>query len=61
MKVIMFGATGYLGSAISHALIRNGHIVVGVTRNAEQARKLLAEEGAPLLRSVSTSLVLTGF
>lgn len=47
MKVIMFGATGYLGSAISHALIRNGHIVVGVTRNAEQARKLLAEEVIP--------------
>ncbi|CAG7855048.1 SubName: Full=Uncharacterized protein {ECO:0000313/EMBL:CCA72510.1} [Serendipita indica DSM 11827] len=36
-----------LGSAISHALIRNGHIVVGVTRNAEQARKLLAEEVIP--------------
>lgn len=54
MKVIIFGATGYVGlpvgtyttlskyldthSSLAHSLIRNGHVVVGVSRNTAKSR-----------------------
>jgi len=64
MKVIIFGATGYLGLPIgksflkasrrlpyslltlAHALVRNGHVVVGVSRTAAKNNLLLANESA---------------
>ena len=44
MKVLVTGATGYVGSAAAEALRRAGHGVVGLARSAESARKLEAAE-----------------
>lgn len=40
MRVLVTGATGYLGSAISAALGRDGHDVVGTARTSERAAEL---------------------
>ena len=42
-NVLVFGATGQQGGAVTRALIKNGHRVVGLTRNAnsEKAKALI--------------------
>jgi len=47
MKVLIFGATGFIGNDAALALIRAGHEVIGTTRSAESARKLEAAEITP--------------
>jgi nucleoside-diphosphate-sugar epimerase len=47
MKVIVFGATGFIGHEIALALARAGHTVIGTTRSAESAKKLESEEIIP--------------
>ncbi|KAG8803192.1 hypothetical protein FRC17_006227, partial [Serendipita sp. 399] len=49
MKVIVFGATGYVGSSVANALVRTGHIVYGVSRSKENAATLRANEIIPLV------------
>ncbi|KAI0782890.1 NAD(P)-binding protein [Abortiporus biennis] len=60
MKVLVLGASGLIGSAVAQALVRGGHIVYGLTRTEEKAKKLASEEVIPLIGDVSdTSKWLT--
>src|SRR5438132_6383291 len=40
LRVFITGAAGYLGGAIASRLVRAGHEVYGMTRNAERAAQL---------------------
>jgi nucleoside-diphosphate-sugar epimerase len=42
MKVLVLGASGFIGSAVTHAFVRAGHIVWGQTRSQETADSLFA-------------------
>ncbi|SCU81060.1 LADA_0B10990g1_1 [Lachancea dasiensis] len=42
MKVFMTGASGYVGSAVAHELLTNGHTVLALTRSKEAAAKVQA-------------------
>lgn len=52
MKVIIFGATGYVGFPIANAFVRNGHVVVGVTRSASKKIMLLENEMIPAIGDI---------
>lgn len=41
MKVLLTGATGFIGKEIGKALVRKGHQVFALSRNAEKARQVL--------------------
>ena len=38
MRVLLTGASGFLGSALSDALLARGDEVIGLTRDPERAR-----------------------
>lgn len=49
-KVLILGATGYLGNNLANILVRNGqHTVYGVARTATKAKQLAAQEIIPVL------------
>jgi 3'-phosphoadenosine 5'-phosphosulfate (PAPS) 3'-phosphatase len=68
MKIILFGASGYVGlpvgeitlqfpdlkryltrHSVALALIRNGHVVVGVSRNPKVSKMFRANESKPIV------------
>ncbi|KAF8190197.1 NAD(P)-binding protein [Mycena galopus ATCC 62051] len=49
MKVLVLGATGFIGFPTAQALARAGHIVYGLARTDAKAKALAAEEIIPLL------------
>lgn len=49
MKVLIIGATGFIGLPVAQAFVRAGHIVYGQTRSEEKARQLVAEEIIPIV------------
>lgn len=49
MRIFVTGASGFIGSAITQALIRDGHQVLGLTRS-EAGAQSLATFGADVLR-----------
>ncbi|KAM0751470.1 NAD(P)-binding protein [Meredithblackwellia eburnea MCA 4105] len=49
MKVLVFGASGYLGLPIAQSFVRAGHTVIGQTRSKSNAHKLASEEIVPLI------------
>jgi len=49
MKVLVFGASGFIGFPVSQALLRAGHIVYGQTRSQDKAKQLAAEEIIPVV------------
>ncbi|KAF5372242.1 hypothetical protein D9758_005049 [Tetrapyrgos nigripes] len=55
MKVLILGATGYIGFPVAQALCRAGHIVYGQTRSEEKAPKLAAEEIYPIIGEPNSS------
>ena len=49
-RVLLFGATGYLGSAIARVLVLSGnHTVYGLSRSASKAPQLAALEVMPIV------------
>lgn len=44
MLIVRYRATGFIGLPVSQAFVRAGHTVYGVTRTADKANKLIAEE-----------------
>ena len=49
MRVLVTGATGFVGRAITHAVLRHGHRVLAFVRDPEKARDLLSA-GAAIAR-----------
>jgi len=47
-QVLVYGGTGAQGSAITQALISNGHIVKAQTRSTSNAKKIIAMGAVPV-------------
>ncbi|HXG31981.1 MAG TPA: NAD-dependent epimerase/dehydratase family protein [Bryobacteraceae bacterium] len=60
MKVLVTGATGYIGSAVTQALLAAGHEVVATARNPERARMLEALGCRPLVAALENPGALGG-
>ncbi|KAJ7133331.1 hypothetical protein C8R44DRAFT_977516 [Mycena epipterygia] len=54
MKVLILGATGFIGFPAAQALVRAGHIVYGLARTQEKAKTLAAEEIIPIIGDVDS-------
>ncbi|KAF7290768.1 Epimerase domain-containing protein [Mycena indigotica] len=54
MKVLVLGATGFLGQPISQALVRAGHEVYGLARTSEKAKQLARDEVIPVIGTVDS-------
>ncbi len=53
-RILIIGATGYIGSALADELLRSGnHTVYGLARNAAKANQLAAKEIIPVSGSVT--------
>ncbi|KZT25447.1 NAD(P)-binding protein [Neolentinus lepideus HHB14362 ss-1] len=53
MRVLVLGASGFIGLPVAQALVRAGHVVYGVTRSAVKAKQLAAEEIIPVVSEVN--------
>lgn len=53
MRVLITGATGWVGSMVTRELVAAGHEVVGLVRSEDQARTLAASGGEPLSASLA--------
>lgn len=59
MRVLLFGAGGYLGAAIGRALQGHGHSVAALARDAESARRLTAQGIEPVHGDLDNLTALT--
>jgi nucleoside-diphosphate-sugar epimerase len=58
VNVLIIGATGYIGHALSQSLVRSGnHRVFGLARTPEKSNALAASEVIPILGTISSSLL----
>ncbi|KAI0368592.1 NAD(P)-binding protein [Pilatotrama ljubarskyi] len=57
MKVLILGATGFIGFPVAQAFVRAGHIVYGQTRSAAKAKQLAAEEIIPVVADTTDTEV----
>jgi len=53
MKVLVLGASGFIGLPAAQALSRAGHIVYGLTRSAAKGKQLAADEITPVVGEVN--------
>ncbi|PIL35612.1 hypothetical protein GSI_02340 [Ganoderma sinense ZZ0214-1] len=49
MKVLIIGASGFIGLPVAQAFVRAGHIVYGQTRSEDKAKQLAAQEIIPIV------------
>ncbi|KAF7979282.1 hypothetical protein HWV62_42980 [Athelia sp. TMB] len=54
MKVLVLGASGFIGLPAAQALVRAGHEVFGLTRSEEKGQFLAAEEIIPIVGEVTS-------
>ena len=55
-RILIIGATGYVGSARAGELLRSGnHTIYGLARNSSKANQLAAKEVIPAVGSVTDS------
>jgi len=59
MKVLVLGATGFIGFPTAQAFVRNGHEVFGQTRSADKVKALEAEEIIPVVADPTDATKLT--
>ncbi|TDL25805.1 NAD-binding protein [Rickenella mellea] len=59
MKVLVLGATGFLGFPVAQAFVRSGHEVWGQTRSQSKAKLLASEEIIPLIADPSNGSAWT--
>jgi nucleoside-diphosphate-sugar epimerase len=59
MKVLLTGATGYIGGAVAEALRRAGHEVTGLARSDEAAEQLKARNIQPLKGDLTNRDILS--
>jgi nucleoside-diphosphate-sugar epimerase len=52
MRIFLTGATGYIGSAVLDALIKAGHQVTGLARDARKGKKLEKRGAAPVVGQI---------
>ncbi len=52
MRIFLTGATGYVGSAVLDALIKAGHQVTGLARDARKGKKLEKRGAAPVVGQI---------
>jgi nucleoside-diphosphate-sugar epimerase len=52
MKVLVLGASGFIGFPAAQALVRAGHYVLGLTRSEAKAKQLSAEEIIPIVGEI---------
>ncbi|MEJ8306284.1 NAD(P)-dependent oxidoreductase [Saccharibacillus sacchari] len=50
MKMLVTGATGFLGKRLAHSLLKDGHEVTGLGRN-KQIGRLLEQDGIPFIQA----------
>ncbi len=56
LRVLILGATGYIGSALAGSLLRSGqYTVYGLGRSEAKAKQLAVAEIIPVIGSVSNS------
>ncbi|EGO19212.1 hypothetical protein SERLADRAFT_479581 [Serpula lacrymans var. lacrymans S7.9] len=53
MKVLVIGASGFIGLPVAQALSRAGHTVYGLTRSPVKAKQLAADEVIPIVGEVA--------
>jgi nucleoside-diphosphate-sugar epimerase len=54
VNVLVIGATGYIGQALTQSLLRSGnHRAYGLARTPEKAQSLIKDEVIPILGSIS--------
>lgn len=59
-NILIIGATGYVGTALSQSLLRSGnHRVYGLARSPEKALSLSANEVTPILSASASTLTNT--
>ncbi|MEO6913009.1 MAG: NAD-dependent epimerase/dehydratase family protein [Candidatus Baltobacteraceae bacterium] len=59
MNVLVIGATGYIGSAVSNALKASGHTVLGTARSEPAAQDLRNSGVDPILADITDPLSIT--
>ncbi|KAH0544456.1 hypothetical protein FGG08_001353 [Glutinoglossum americanum] len=55
VKILILGATGYIGLPLSQSLLRASHIVYGLSRTPQKAHQLALQEIHPILGSTTDS------
>jgi nucleoside-diphosphate-sugar epimerase len=59
MNIFLTGATGYIGGTVAHRLLRDGHKLRGLVRDAEKAAKLSALGIEPVTGGLDDAATLT--
>jgi nucleoside-diphosphate-sugar epimerase len=60
MKLFVTGATGYIGGSVAVRLVRDGHAVSGLTRDAAKGEELARLGIEPVLGTLDDTELLTG-
>ncbi|ODT16375.1 MAG: epimerase [Kaistia sp. SCN 65-12] len=59
MNIFLTGATGYIGGTVAHRLLREGHKLRGLVRDAEKGRRLAALGIEPVAGGLDDAATLT--